>query len=116
VTEGQTLDIDRLDLIEGNTVEIDRVLLLGNEGKETIGTPVIEGARVLATVQKNGRNSKIIVFKFKAKSRYRRKKGHHQLYTRLLIDKILPPGAAVEAKPARKPRRTTKKEVTADGA
>jgi hypothetical protein len=56
---------------------------------------------------------KVIIFKFKSKVRYRRKKGHHQLFTRLSIDKIVPPGAA-EAKPVKRTRR--KKEVTKDGA
>jgi len=58
----------------------------------TIGKPYIDGARVTATVKKNGRGEKITVFKYKAKVRYRRKKGHHQLNTSLNIDKILPPG------------------------
>ncbi len=81
----------------------------------TYGKPVVEGARVMATAKGNGKGEKIIVFKFKSKVHYRRKNGHRQQYTRLSIDKILMPGAAAEAKPARKPR-ARKKEVTADGA
>jgi hypothetical protein len=73
---------------------------------------------VLAKVNGNGRDDKIIVFKYKPKVRYRRKNGHRQHFTSLSIDKILPPGVeAPRPKPARK--RTTrrkKKEATADGA
>ncbi len=95
---------------------MDRVLLIGDGDNVTVGKPAIEGARVLAKVNGNGRDDKIIVFKYKHKVRYRRKNGHRQHFTSLSIDKILPPG--VEApKPARK--RTTrrkKKEATEDGA
>jgi len=102
---------------EGGTVELGRVLLIADGDKVTVGKPVIDGARVLATVKQNGRGKKIIVFKYKPKVRYRRKSGHRQLYTSLSIDNILPPG--VEApKPVKKKRTTRrkKKEETADGA
>jgi len=98
---------------EGATVELDRVLLIADGDRITVGKPFIDGAKVLAAAQRNGRGEKVIVFKFKSKVRYRRKKGHHQLFTRLSIDKIVPPGAA-EAKPARRTRRK-KVEETADG-
>ena len=99
------------------------MLILGDGANLTIGKPFIEGARVLATAKKNGRGDKIIVFKFKSKVRYRRKKGHHQLLTTLSIDHILPPGAEAP-KPAKRTRRKkteeTKpeeiKEEKADGA
>jgi large subunit ribosomal protein L21 len=103
----------------GGSVELDRVLLIADEDKITSGTPVIEGARVLAMVQKNGKGDKIIVFKYKAKTRYRRKNGHRQLLTTLSIDKILPPGAeapkAVKKTTRRKKEEETKEE-TPDGA
>ena len=100
-------------MAEGGTVELDRVLLLADGDKETVGKPVIEGAKVLATAQRNGKGEKVIVFKFKSKVRYRRKKGHRQPFTRLSIDKILPAGAEA-AKPVKRTRRK-KTEVTADG-
>jgi len=93
------------------------VLLIADGDKVTVGKPVIDGARVLATVKQNGRGKKIIVFKYKPKVRYRRKSGHRQNFTSLSIDNILPPG--VEApKPVKKKRTTRrkKKEETADGA
>jgi large subunit ribosomal protein L21 len=105
--------VERLDVIEGDTVELDRVLLIADGGRITVGAPTIEGARVFATSQGEGKGEKVIVFKYKAKVRYRRKTGHRQPYTRLVIDKIVEPGAA-EAKP--KKVRRHKKEVTEDGA
>lgn len=101
-------------MAEGAKVTLDRVLLTADDGKLTVGNPFIEGAKVLATIKENGRGDKVIVLKFKSKVRYRRKQGHRQPYTRLVIDKIVPAGAA-EAKPIKKTRRT-KKEVKADGA
>ncbi len=99
-------------MAEGGAVELDRVLLIADGDKVTVGQPVIDGAKVLATAQ-HGRGDKIIVFKFKSKVRYHRKKGHRQPFTKLAIGQIVPPGAA-EAKPAKKTRRV-KKEETADG-
>ncbi len=92
---------------EGGTVSLDRVLLIAEGDNITSGTPVIEGARVTATVKGDGKSDKVIVYKFKSKTRYRRKKGHRQPFTTLTIDKILAPGMA-EAKPARKTTRRKK--------
>ena len=114
VSEGQTIDVERIDVADGGTVELDRVLMVANGEKVAVGNPVVEGAKVTATSKENGRGDKVIVFKYKPKVRYRRKTGHRQLFTRLLIDKIIPPGMA-EAKPVKRTRRK-KKEVTADGA
>jgi large subunit ribosomal protein L21 len=77
------------------------VLLIADGENVTVGKPYVDGARVMATVKKNGKGDKIIVFKYKAKVRYRRKKGHRQLLTSLNIDKILPPGVE-EEKPVKK--------------
>lgn len=109
VTPGQTLDVDCLNTIEGETVELDRVLLLGDDGNTTIGKPVVEGARVIATSKGTYRGEKVIVYKFKAKVRYRRKVGHHQLYTRLTIDRIETPGSVPE--PKENPEPTANKEA-----
>ena len=113
---GQTIDVERLDVAEGSTVELDRVLLIADGDKVTVGKPVIDGAKVLATAQSNGRGEKIIVFRYKPKVRYRRKTGHRQLFTRLFIDKIVAPGMVEEAKPVKRTTRRRKKEVTTDGA
>jgi large subunit ribosomal protein L21 len=104
--------VERLDVAEGKTVELDRVLLIGDSARLVVGTPTIDGAKVVATSQGEGKGKKIIVFRYKSKVRYRKKTGHRQPYTRLVIDKIVEPGAA-EAKPKRVRR---KKEVTESGA
>jgi large subunit ribosomal protein L21 len=88
VAVGQTIDVEKLDAVEGDQVALERVLLVGGD-QVTVGAPVVEGARVLATVERQFRDDKIIVFKFKAKKRYRRKTGHRQSLTRLAITDIV---------------------------
>jgi len=95
VTPGQIVDVERLDVAEGNAVDLDRVLLIADDERVTVGTPVIEGAKVVATSQGEGKGKKITVFKYKPKVRYRKKTGHRQLYTRLVIDKIVEPDEKV---------------------
>ncbi len=113
VTPGQTIDVERLDVDEGNTVELDKVLFIADGDKVTVGTPTIDGAKVIATSQGDGKGKKIIVFKYKPKVRYRKKTGHRQLYTRLAIDKIVSP-EAMPSEPKKVRRR--KKEVIEGGA
>ncbi|UCG10929.1 MAG: 50S ribosomal protein L21 [Dehalococcoidia bacterium] len=115
VTPGQTLDVDHLNVAEGNTVELDQVLLIGDGDQVTVGTPTVAGAKIVATAQGEGKGDKIIVLKYKPKVRYRKKTGHRQLYSRLVIDKIVKPGAK-EEKPVKKAARRRKKEVTKSGA
>jgi len=114
VTPGQTIDVERLDVAEGGTVELDRVLLVADGDKVTVGTPTVEGAKVTATSQGEGKGKKIIVFKYKPKVRYSKKQGHRQLYTRLTIDKIV--GAGVKPDEPKKAQRRKKEEVTASGS
>ncbi len=97
---------------EGNTVELDKVLLIADGDKVIVGTPTIDGAKVMATSQGEGKGKKIIVLKYKPKVRYRKKTGHRQLYTRLAIDKIV----GTEAMPGEPKRaRRRKKEVIENG-
>ena len=110
VTPGQTIDVEYLGVAEGSTVELDKVLLIADGERVTVGTPTVAGAKVVATSQGDGKGKKIIVFKYKPKVRYRKKTGHRQLYTRLVIDKIVEPGA-IPGKPTKKVRRR-KKEVS----
>jgi len=109
VTPGQAIDVERLDIAAGSTVELDRVLLIADGDRVSVGTPMVTGAKVVATSQGDGKGKKIIVFKYKPKVRYRKKTGHRQLYTRLVIDKIVEP-KAIPSEPAKKIRRR-KKEV-----
>jgi large subunit ribosomal protein L21 len=113
VTPGQTIEVERLGVAEGGAVELDRVLFIADGDKVTVGRPTVEGAKVIATSQGESKGEKIIVFKYKPKVRYRRKIGHRQFHTRLLIDQIVGPGIAREEPPKKVRRR--KKEVTADG-
>ena len=89
------------------------MLLIADGDKITVGAPTIAGAKVVATSQGEGKRDKIIVFKYKPKVRYRKKTGHRQLYTRLVIDRVIGPGAT-EAEPKKARRR--KKEVIESGA
>ncbi|HEX77643.1 MAG TPA: 50S ribosomal protein L21 [Dehalococcoidia bacterium] len=88
VAPGQTIDVEKLPASPGETVELDRVLMVAQGDQVTLGHPVVEGARVLATVVAQGKGDKVVVFKYKNKVRYRRKRGHRQPYTRLSIDQI----------------------------
>ena len=106
--------MERLDVAEGNAIELDRVLFIADGDKVMVGKPILDGAKVMATSQGEGKGKKIIVLKYKPKVRYRKKTGHRQLYTRLVIDKIVEPGAS-SSEPTKKVRRR-KKEVITDGA
>lgn len=93
VTPGQVVDVDFLDAIDGSTVELDRVLLVGDGEKVMIGTPTVEGAKVVATSEGDTRAKKVIAFRYKNKTRSHVKRGHHQLLSRLTIGEIIaPPG------------------------
>ena len=109
VTQGQTLDVDNLNVIDGDTVELDKVLVIGDDKNATIGAPTVAGAKVTATSKGTVRGDKIIVYKFKSKVRFRKKTGHHQLFTRLAIDKIEAPGM-VSAEPVKKASQSKKEE------
>jgi large subunit ribosomal protein L21 len=89
VEPGQTIEVEKLPLEEGQTVELTDVLLVSDENGVRQGTPLIAGAKVVGRVVKQARGPKIIVFKYKPKVRYRRKKGHRQAITRLAIDNIV---------------------------
>ena len=89
MSPGETIDVERLAAEEGSTIELDRVLLVADGEKVTVGTPTVEGAKVIAEVLSEGKGEKIIVFKYKPKVHYRKKTGHRQIYTRLAIKEIL---------------------------
>ena len=87
VSEGSVIYVEKLDVEAGSAYTFDNVLMLGGESV-TIGNPYVAGATVEATVDKQGKQKKILVFKYKPKKKYRRKQGHRQPYTRLTITKI----------------------------
>ncbi|SFE49378.1 large subunit ribosomal protein L21 [Paenibacillus algorifonticola] len=88
VQEGDVLFIEKLNANAGESVTFDRVLAVSGADGLVTGTPVLSGATVSATVEKQGRGQKIIVYKYKAKKNYRRKQGHRQPYTKVTIGKI----------------------------
>ena len=88
VAEGDVLFIEKLDVEAGETVKFDQVLAILDGDKATFGTPVVEGASVEATVEKNGKGKKIRIFKYNPKKGYRKRQGHRQPYTKVTIGKI----------------------------
>ena len=88
VSPGQTIEVEKLST-SGDTVELDKVYLIADGDKVTVGNPTVPGAKVIANVVGNGKGDKVIVYKFKAKVRYRRKVGHRQPYTKLAIKEIV---------------------------
>ena len=88
VTEGDTLFIEKLPVESGETVTFDKVLAVIDGDKITVGTPVVAGAKVDATVVKNGKGKKIRIFKYTPKKGYRKRQGHRQPYTKVEIGKI----------------------------
>ncbi len=85
VSPGDTIEVERVEAEPGAEIELGEVLMLNDDNGLQVGTPLVGGARVLATVVSQGRGEKLIVFKYKAKKRYRRKTGHRQELTRLSI-------------------------------
>ncbi len=88
VSEGDTVFVEKLDVEAGSTVTIDKVLVVADGADVKVGAPYVEGATVAATAVKNGKEKKIIVYKYKAKKGYHKKQGHRQPYTKLEITKI----------------------------
>lgn len=88
VKEGVTLKIEKLEAKEGDTIKLTDVLLAGAEDVK-IGTPLVEGAYVEAKVLRQGKGKKVMVIKYKPKTRYKRTKGHRQRFTEVLIQKIV---------------------------
>jgi len=88
VAPGQVIQVERLPVKEGSQVKLDKVLLVADEDKVRVGTPLVKGAKVVAEALGEEKGDKVTVFKYKSKVRYRRKRGHRQLYTRLAIKEI----------------------------
>jgi large subunit ribosomal protein L21 len=95
VSVGETLEVNRLPVDDGEQVTFDEVLLISDENGAMIGTPFVENASVLATAVERTRGEKLIVFKYKAKKRIRRKRGHRQELTLLSIDDIVANGKSL---------------------
>jgi large subunit ribosomal protein L21 len=87
--EGGYIEVDRFDAEIGDQLDLDRVLLVTDGDDVKVGTPVVSGAKVEATVVAQVKGPKVVVFKYTPKKRYRVKKGHRQQYTRLQINSIV---------------------------
>ena len=88
VSEGDLVRVEKLAYEVGETVDFDQVLLVSNDGELKVGSPLVEGAKVTATVEDQNKDKKIVVFKYKPKKQYRKKHGHRQPYTLVKIDSI----------------------------
>ncbi len=86
--EGDTLFIEKLDAAAEETVTFDKVLLVSADGSLKTGAPYIDGAKVEAKVEKSGKGKKIRIFKYKPKKGYRRRMGHRQPYTKIVVTAI----------------------------
>ncbi|SBV90722.1 50S ribosomal subunit protein L21 [uncultured Eubacteriales bacterium] len=88
VAEGDTLFIEKLEVNAGDAITFDKVLAVIDGDKATFGAPMVEGAKVEASVVKNGRGKKVRIFKYNPKKGYRKRQGHRQPYTKVTIGKI----------------------------
>ena len=86
--EGRYVDIELLDAKENDKVTFDKIVMLVNGKKSKVGQPYVEGALVEGSIVKNDKAKKIIVFKQRPKKGYRKKQGHRQQYSRVMINKI----------------------------
>ena len=88
VAVGETIYVEKLDLNEGDEVVFDKVLFVDGDSAK-VGAPYIEGAKVTGKVLKQGKEAKVLVFKYKSKDNYRRLQGHRQPYTKISIENIV---------------------------
>ena len=88
VEVGSKIYVEKLDVETGSVYTFDKVLLVSDDNSAKVGTPYVAGASVTAKVEKQGKEKKILVFKYKSKANYRRKQGHRQPYTKVEIKKI----------------------------
>jgi len=97
VAAGDYLKVEKLDGDVGSKVVIDKILMLADGDDVTIGSPLVDGAKVNATVLSHGKGDKVMIFKFSRRKHYRKTQGHRQSYTEIQIDDINGKGAAKKA-------------------
>jgi large subunit ribosomal protein L21 len=101
--EGQAIEVDRISAQVGDSIELKDVLLVVDGPEIRVGTPLVEGVTIDARVVEQLKGPKVRVFKYIPKERYRRRRGHRQMLTRLTIDRIRLPGEGSEAEAAPPP-------------
>lgn len=87
VEQGQAIYVEKLNVEAGQQVTFDEVILVGGEST-TVGTPFVKGATVVGTVEKHGKQKKVVTYQYKPKKHSHRKQGHRQPYTKVIIDAI----------------------------
>ena len=88
VSQGETLRVEKLSSQEGDTIAFDKVLMVGTDDTVTVGTPLVAGGKVSATVTGQGRGEKVYIIKFRRRKHYRKRQGHRQAYTEIKITDI----------------------------
>jgi len=89
VSEGTMLKVEKLAGEKGGTLVFDQVLMIaGDDGEAKIGSPILDGAKVTAEIIEQGKNKKVVVYKYKKRKNYRRKQGHRQPYTKVIVKSI----------------------------
>ena len=106
VSPGDVIDVEKLHVEEGAKVELTDVLLLSQDGAVTSGSPGVQGAMVIGEVEEQGHGKKLVVFKYKSKTRQGTKTGHRQAFTRVRITDIVA-GSAPSAQRRRRTQETT---------
>ena len=90
VQEGDIITVEKLDVEAGSAYDFDQVLAVGGDGADfSVGSPYVSGAKVSASIIGNGKEKKVIIYKFKAKKGFHKKKGHRQPFTKMKIEKII---------------------------
>ena len=118
VAAGDYLKVEKLDGDVGSKVVIDKILMLADGDDVTIGSPLVDGAKVNATVLSHGKGDKVMIFKFSRRKHYRKTQGHRQSYTEIQIDDINGKGAAKKAaaKPAEAKKEAAEKPAAKPAA
>ncbi|HIV80839.1 MAG TPA: 50S ribosomal protein L21 [Candidatus Avanaerovorax faecigallinarum] len=114
VQEGDVITVEKLDVNAGDKVELDKVLVLSDDNGLKVGTPYVEGAKVIAEAVENGKGKKVIIFKYKAKKDYRKKQGHRQPYTMIEIKSLGGKATAKAAPKKEEAKEEPKAEVKAE--
>lgn len=113
-TTGDQLRVEKLEVEKGATVELDQVLMVGEGEDVVIGTPLVDGGKVLATVVEHGRGDKVKIIKFKRRKHHMKRQGHRQYYTLLEITGIEGAGKAPAKKKAKKAEAAPAEDAKAE--
>jgi len=115
VSQGDVIRVEKLKVETGNRMEFDKVLVVGSGSSVQVGAPYLDAAKVVGSVVEHGKGEKVIIFKYKAKKDYRKKRGHRQPYTMVQIDVISADGSVPKA-PVKKEAAVKEVSESADVA